>query len=59
MKPDHKHNKKQPPPPEPVDMRDGIPDAAQRRPAWKYVLIGVVFAAWIAFLVYVYLAARV
>ncbi|HUU94564.1 MAG TPA: hypothetical protein VM487_02405 [Phycisphaerae bacterium] len=45
-------------PAEPVDVVDGIPDCAARRPAWKYVLIALVFLAWAAFLLYCHLAGR-
>ena len=41
-----------PPIPEPRDVVDGIPDRAARRPVWKYVLLAVIFLAWMAFLVY-------
>ena len=56
--------KKQPPPaapeiPQPVDVVDGIPDRSARRPLWKYILIGVLFLAWVAFLVYCHLAGRI
>jgi hypothetical protein len=39
--------------PRPVDIVDGIPDRAIERPTWRFVLLGAIFAAWIAFLIYV------
>ena len=38
--------------PEPVNVVDGIPDRRERTPAWKYVLIAVMFLGWLAFLIY-------
>ena len=46
------------PPPQPVDMHMGVPDASARRPRWVYWLIAAVFAAWMAFLIYAYRAGR-
>ena len=40
------------PPPEPIDMVDGIPDRQAVRPRWKFLVLAAVFAAWIAFLLY-------
>ena len=40
----------------PVDMADGIPDCSSRRPAWKYALILLIFAIWLAVLVYIQVA---
>ena len=37
-------------PPAPRDSVDGIPDRAAHRPGWKYVLIAILFAAWLAVL---------
>jgi len=42
--------------PQPVDVVDGIPDRSLRPGRWKYVLIAVIFLAWVAFLVYCQLA---
>jgi len=53
--PDVKSDKPQTPP-APVDVVDGIPDRASRRPAWKYVAIVAVFLVWLAALVYIQLA---
>lgn len=36
----------------PVDIVDGIPDRAARRPLWKYIVLLVIFLAWVAFLIY-------
>ena len=47
------------PPPEPLDVHEGMPDTAAKRPIWPYLVIATIFAGWLAFLVYVYLAARV
>ena len=44
--------------PQPVNVVDGIPDRREGTPAWKYVLIGGVFAAWLAFLIYCAAAGR-
>ena len=38
---------------DPVNQVDGIPDRSPRRPWWKYLLLVVVFLAWVAFLIYV------
>ncbi len=40
-----------PPPPPPVDVVDGIPDCAASRPMWRWLLMGVLIAGWLAFLV--------
>ncbi len=45
------HRKQQPP--KPVDVVDDIPDRTPRRPLWRYILLAVVFMAWVAFLIYV------
>jgi len=45
-------------PPAPVDVVDGIPDRSPSSPAWKIALIVLIFAAWVAVLVYVQLAGR-
>ncbi len=45
--------------PEPIDVVDGIPDRSQHRSFWKYLLIGLVFLGWVAFLVYCHLAGNV
>ena len=44
------------PAPEPVNMVDGIPDRSEHPAVWKYVLIAMLFAAWVAFLVYCQIA---
>ena len=38
--------------PDPVDVVDGIPDRSTRSGKWVLVLLGAVFLAWVAFLVY-------
>jgi uncharacterized membrane-anchored protein len=38
--------------PEPIDMDDGIPDRSSHRPAWKYLLVALIFLVWLAFLIY-------
>lgn len=38
--------------PLPIDVVEGIPDRSTSRPLWKYLLIAVMFLAWIGFLVY-------
>lgn len=35
-----------------VQRVDGIPYRDANRPVWKYVAIGAVFVAWVAFLIY-------
>ncbi|MDY6913405.1 MAG: hypothetical protein SVT52_02965 [Planctomycetota bacterium] len=45
--------------PEPTNVIDGIPDRSPRPAAWKYVLLGAIFAAWLAFLIYCQLAGGV
>ena len=35
---------------------DEIPDRSENRAKWKYLLLGGVFVAWVAFLVYCWLA---
>jgi hypothetical protein len=47
-----KEGRQPPQPTEPRDVIDGIPDRAASRPVWKYVLIGMIFLAWLAFLIY-------
>jgi hypothetical protein len=41
---------------EPVNVVEGIPDAAPKKPAWVYLVLGGIFLAWLAFLTYVYIA---
>ncbi len=43
----------------PVNVIDSIPDRSPHRPIWKYVLLGVIFLAWVGFLIYCYLAGNV
>ena len=45
-----------PPLSEPVDVVDGIPDRAARAPWWRYGLLVVIGLAWLAVLVYCWLA---
>jgi len=47
-----------PPPPEPVNVVDGIPDRAPTSPRWKFVVILLVFLAWVGFMVFVQIAGR-
>ena len=42
--------------PKAVDVVDGIPDRCKRIFTWKYVLIAVVFIAWVGFLIYCQIA---
>ena len=44
--------------PEPIDVVDGIPDRSSNPAVWKYLLIFLIFAAWVAFLVYCGIAGR-
>jgi len=43
----------------PVNCIDGIPNRSTNPAAWKYVLIGLIFLAWVAFLLYCAFAARI
>ena len=36
----------------PVDVVDGIPDRSAKPAAWKYVLLAIIFAVWMAVLIY-------
>ena len=45
--------------PEPVNVIDGVPDRSGKPAAWKYALIGLIFLAWVVFLVYCLLAGNV
>ncbi len=38
-------------PAEPASVVDGVPDRSPRPAAWKYVLLAVVFLAWVGFLI--------
>ena len=42
--------------PEPVDVIDGIPDRSPPASWWRYAVLLAVFAAWVAFLIYVRIA---
>jgi hypothetical protein len=46
-------------PPEPIDVVDGIPDRAARTPRWRYVLLAAAGLAWVAVLIYCWLAGCV
>ena len=46
----------EPAPREPVDVTDGIPDRSPRGRRWKLLLIVLVFALWIALLIYFQIA---
>ena len=37
---------------EPVDVVDGIADRFAQTPPWKYAVLAVIFALWIAVLLY-------
>ena len=50
--------KKGPTPKPPVDIDQGIPDRASRRPAWKYIVLLVIFLAWVAVLIYMATAGQ-
>lgn len=59
-------NKKQPakkskaaakaPPTEPIDVVDAIADRHAQPPRWKLLVLGGLFVAWIAFMLYCQLA---
>ena len=40
------------PPPADHHVVDGIPARSPNRAAWKYILAAIVFALWVAFLIY-------
>jgi len=42
-----------------VRAAGGIPDRGEEIAIWKYLLLGAVFAVWLAFLVYCWLAGGV
>lgn len=44
--------------PEPIDSHEGIPDSAPTRPAWKYILLGAAFLAWLGVLAGLFLLGR-
>ena len=37
--------------PPPVDVVDGIPDRTSRQAVWKYAVLALIFAAWVAVLI--------
>lgn len=37
----------------PVDVIDGIPGRNANTAAWKYILLVILFLAWVAFLIYI------
>jgi len=43
-------------PPEPVDVVDGIADRSPNPAPWKYVVLLVIFLAWIALLIFMKVA---
>ncbi len=49
---------KKKPIPQPVDISDGIPDRADPPSRYRLLLIAIIFAGWVAFLVYCLLASR-
>ncbi len=44
--------------PAPIDVVDGIPDRNGGSGIWRRVIIGAVFAAWVAFLAYCVMAGN-
>ncbi len=44
--------------PEPIDVVDGVPDRSKNQAAWKYLLIALIFAGWVAFLIYCGITGR-
>jgi hypothetical protein len=56
---DDGHDTDSPTPPCPIDVVDGIADRAARPAKWKYVLIGLIFLAWVAFLLYCLLSGNI
>ena len=41
---------------EPVDVHEGIPDCAARRPAWRWIVMAAAFVGWVVFLGYCWLS---
>ena len=56
---DSGHDANGPKPPCPIDAVDGIADRTARPAAWKYILIAVIFLAWVAFLLYCLLSGNI
>jgi len=53
---------KTPPPPQPINVVDGVPDAAvcdKKTSRQRLTLVLLLFAGWVAFLMYCLLAGRV
>ena len=46
------------PPPEPIDVVDGVPDNTRNPSRWRLGVVLIVFVVWVAFLLYCLLAAR-
>ena len=46
----------QTPPPEPIDVVDGIADRTPAPPRWKRLVLAGVFVAWVAFMLYCQMA---
>ncbi len=44
--------------PQAVDVHAGVPDCAAKRPAWRWVAMILLFAAWISFLMYCWLGGN-
>ncbi len=44
--------------PELIDVVDDIPDRSKNPSAWKYLLIVLIFAGWVAFLIYCGITGR-
>ena len=40
-----------PSPPDPADVVDGIPERTAAPRLWKYLVLALIFAGWVAFLV--------
>lgn len=47
------------PPPQPVDIHDGIPDRVSNPSRRRLVIVVTIFVAWVVVLMYFLLAARV
>ncbi|MFW6145750.1 MAG: hypothetical protein ACOC7R_00285 [Planctomycetota bacterium] len=47
-----------PPPPPARDVVDGIPDRSRHPRPWKYILIAVIFLAWIAVLLLLHITGQ-
>ena len=53
---DSSKSEKDQPPPEPIDVVDGLPDRSANPALWKYLTLLGIFLAWVAILIYIQVA---